>query len=209
MKNVEQERLNLIADAHQFYQLGWMVGTAGNLSAKLSDGSFWITASGKSKGKLQLEDFLRIAPDGTVLEAPRPDSRPSAETSIHQAIYTLFPEARACYHVHSVEANLASRLVEGDELPLPPLEMLKGLGVWEENPKIVMPVLENYLQVPRIAAAIRDRFSQNPPTIPVLLIRDHGVTVWADSCEKARNQLEIAEYIFRYLVASVPCSLFP
>lgn len=177
-----------------------MVGTAGNLSAKLPDGSFWITASGKSKGKLQIEDFLRIAPDGTVLESPRLDNRPSAETSIHQAIYALFPEAQACYHVHSVEANLASRLVVGDCLPLPSLEMLKGLGVWEENPTISMSVLENYLEVPRIAATIRDRFSENPPAIPALLIRDHGVTVWADSCEKARNQVEIAEYLFRYLV---------
>ena len=200
MTNVEEKRLNLIADAHQFYQLGWMVGTAGNLSAKLSDGSFWITASGKSKGKLQVEDFLRIAPDGTILEAPRPENRPSAETSIHQAIYARFPEARACYHVHSVEANLASRLVEGDYLPLPPLEMLKGLGVWEEKPAIGMIILENYLEVSRIAAMICDRFSENPPAIPALLIRDHGVTVWADSCEKARNQVEIVEYLLRYLV---------
>ncbi|HEY9608952.1 methylthioribulose 1-phosphate dehydratase [Allocoleopsis sp.] len=195
-------RPTLIAAAGQFYQLGWMVGTAGNLSARLPNGSFWITASGRHKGLLNMGDFIRIAPDGAVLEQPTPDVRPSAETSIHQVIYSLFPEAQACYHVHSIEANLVSRFTTGDSLPLPPLEMLKGFGVWEENPKVVMPVFANHLEVPRIADDIYERFQAVPPSINALLIRNHGVTVWASSPDGARNNLEIAEYIFRYMVAA-------
>ena len=198
----QDPRSHLIAAARQFYQLGWMVGTAGNLSARMPDGSFWITASGKSKGKLTENDFVRINLAGEVLELPNAVNRPSAETSIHQSIYTLFPQAQACYHVHSVEANLVSHFTTGDTLPLPPLEMLKGLGIWEENPEVSMPVFTNHLQVPKIAQEIRDRFQNHPPAIPALLIRHHGVTVWADSCTKAEHYLEIAEYIFRYLVAA-------
>lgn len=194
-------RSALIGAARQFYQLGWMLGTAGNLSAKLPDGSFWITASGKSKGKLDLNDFVRIGCDGTAIEFPHPDNRPSAETSIHQAIYSLFPEAKACYHVHSVEANLVSHLAQQESLPLPPLEMIKGLGIWDENPAVSIPIFENYLEVPRIAAEIGDRFRSSPPDLPALLIRHHGVTVWGTSTEEAENRLEIVEYIFRYLVA--------
>ncbi|NWF61851.1 MAG: methylthioribulose 1-phosphate dehydratase [Fischerella sp.] len=194
-------RLELIAAARHFYQQGWMVGTAGNLSVRLPDGSFWITASGKSKGELATSDFVRIHPDGRV-EQSSSDSKPSAETAIHQSIYNLFPEAMSCYHVHSVEANLVSRFVQGDTLPLPPLEMLKGLGVWEENPCCVMPVFTNYLQVPRIAAEIEAKFSKIPPQVPALLIRDHGVTVWASSPTNARNYIELVEYIFRYIVAA-------
>lgn len=192
----------LIAAASQFYRLGWMVGTAGNLSARMPDGSFWITASGRNKGQLSIGDFIRIAPEGTVLEQPSPDTRPSAETSIHQAIYSLFPKAQACYHVHSIEANLVSNFTDGDSLPLPPLEMLKGFGVWEENPKLAMPVFSNHLDVPRIARDICERFKAVPPSINALLIRNHGVTVWASSPEGTRNYLEIAEYIFRYMVAA-------
>lgn len=195
-------RPTLIAAAGHFYQLGWMVGTAGNLSARLPNGSFWITASGRHKGLLSTGDFIRLAPDGTVLEQPTPDVRPSAETSIHQAIYSLFPEAQACYHVHSIEANLVSHFTTGDSLSLPPLEMLKGFGVWEENPKVVMPVFANHLEVPRIAGDIYKRFQAVPPSINALLIRNHGVTVWASSPDGARNNLEIAEYIFRYMVAA-------
>jgi methylthioribulose-1-phosphate dehydratase len=195
-------RSHLIMAARQFYQLGWMVGTAGNLSAKMADGSFWITASGKNKGKLQEQDFVRVSLEGEVLETPDRHNRPSAETSIHQSIYRLFPEANACYHVHSVEANLVSRFVEGDHLTLPPLEMLKGLGVWQENPQVVMSVFKNYLDVPRIAQEISDRFHNSPPDVPALLILHHGVTVWGKTPELAENYLELAEYIFRYIVAA-------
>jgi len=195
-------RLTLIAAAGHFYQLGWMVGTAGNLSARMPDGSFWITASGRNKGQLSIDDFVRIAPDGTVLEQPSPDAHPSAETSIHQVIYSLFSDAQACYHVHSIEANLVSHFSDGDTLLLPPLEMLKGLGVWEENPKVAMPVFANHLEVPRIASDIGERFKATPPPMSVLLIRNHGVTVWASAPEVARNYLEVAEFIFRYMVAA-------
>lgn len=198
---IADPRLQLIANARYFYQQGWMLGTAGNLSARLPDGSFWITASGKSKGELLLGDFVRIAADGRV-EASASNSQPSAETSIHQVIYRLFPESQACYHIHSIEGNLVSRLVTGDSLPLPPLEMLKGLGVWQENPRCVMPIFTNHLAVSQIAADIEQRFTVQPPQIPALLIRDHGITVWGNSAEASRNYIELLEYIFRYIVAA-------
>jgi methylthioribulose-1-phosphate dehydratase len=194
-------RNELIATARNFYHQGWMMGTAGNLSIRLPDGSFWITASGRSKGKLCDSDFVRIYPDGKVAQSS-PDLKPSAETAIHQILYTLFPEAQACYHVHSVEANLVSRFVQGDTLILPPLEMLKGLGVQEENPRCVIPIFANHLQVSQIAAEIKERFSVTLPQVSALLIRDHGVTVWASSPETACNYIELVEYIFRYIVAS-------
>jgi methylthioribulose-1-phosphate dehydratase len=203
MKSSTQDdpRLELISAVRHFYQQGWMVGTAGNLSARLPDGSFWITASGRSKGQLELGDFVRIYLDGKV-EQSSPDLKPSAETAIHQVVYALFPEANSCYHVHSVEANLVSRFVKGDTLPLPPLEMLKGLGVWQQNPDCAMPIFANHLQVSRIADEIKERFTTTSAQLPALLIRDHGVTVWAPSPKTASHYIELVEYIFRYIVAA-------
>ncbi|MBD2166256.1 methylthioribulose 1-phosphate dehydratase [Calothrix membranacea FACHB-236] len=196
---IDDARIQLIDIARSFYQQGWMVGTAGNLSIRLPDGSFWITASGKSKGELLPSDFVRVYLDGRVEKASA-DLQPSAETAIHQIIYTLFPKAQACYHVHSVESNLVSRFVLEDNLPLPPLEMLKGLGVYQENPCCFLPIFANHLQVARIASDIQQRFTANSVQIPALLIRDHGVTTWASSSTTARNYIEILEYIFRYIV---------
>jgi methylthioribulose-1-phosphate dehydratase len=196
-------RPELIGAANYFYNQGWMLGTAGNLSAKMPDGSFWVTASGKSKGILKKEDFVRVYPDGNVEMAPSSVSiKPSAETSIHSCIYELFPDAQACYHVHSIDANLVSHFVDDDELPLPPLEMIKGLGIWEENPNCVMPLFDNHLNVPQIAHDIKNRFLTQKPQIPALLIRNHGVTVWANSLLTARNYIEITEFVFRYMVAA-------
>jgi methylthioribulose-1-phosphate dehydratase len=195
-------RADLIAAAKHFYDRGWMVGTAGNLSARLPDGSFWITASGRPKGQLTDRDFIRMNLDGAIVEQPVSDSRPSAETSIHLAVYKSFPEAKACYHVHSIEANLVSRLTAGDAVPLPAIEMLKGLGVWEENPQVAMPLFPNYLEVPKIADEISEAFAISRPAVPALLIRDHGITVWANSPAAAYNYVEVVEYIFRYLVAA-------
>ncbi|MBR8836450.1 MAG: methylthioribulose 1-phosphate dehydratase [Stigonema ocellatum SAG 48.90 = DSM 106950] len=200
-KNSMNAHLELISTARHFYQQGWMVGTAGNLSIRLPDGSFWITASGRSKGELSPSDFIHIYADGRV-EKFSPDLKPSAETAIHQTLYDLFPEAMSCYHIHSVEANLVSRFVEGDSLPLPPLEMLKGLGVLEEKPHSTIPIFANHSQVSRIASEIQQRFRTTSPPLPALLIRDHGVTVWAPSPEAARNYIELVEYIFRYMVAA-------
>lgn len=195
-------RADLIAAAKHFYDRGWMVGTAGNLSARLPDGSFWITASGRPKGQLTDRDFIRMNLDGAIVEQPVADSRASAETSIHLAVYNSFPEAKACYHVHSIEANLVSRLTAGDAVPLPAIEMLKGLGVWEENPQVEMPLFPNYLEVPKIADEISEAFAVSRPKVPALLIRDHGITVWANSPAAAYNYVEVVEYIFRYMVAA-------
>ena len=194
-------RQDLMAAATHFYQLGWMVGTAGNLSARLPDGSFWITASGKAKGRLTEKDFICMNVDGEIIENPHPDNRPSAEISIHQAIYKLFPEAQACYHVHSIEAKLVSRFTQDQTLPLPAIEMLKGLEVWEEHPQVSIPLFKNHLEVPKIADDISAWFTVSPSQIPALLIRDHGITVWADSTTKAYNYVEVVEYIFRYMIA--------
>jgi methylthioribulose-1-phosphate dehydratase len=200
-KETETLREELCSAASYFHSNGWMWGTGGNLSARIDADRYWVTASGKSKGNLTPLDFIDMNLDGD-WKAARTGDKPSAETSIHQAIYALFPEAQACYHVHSVEANLVSNFTQNDEIILPPLEMVKGLGIWEENPTCLMPLFENHLHVPTISKNIKDRFSKTPPVIPALLIRNHGVTVWGSSTEQARNTIELVEYIFRYMVLS-------
>ncbi len=192
-------REELCSAAKYFHSCGWMWGTGGNLSARIDGDRYWVTASGKSKGNLTPLDFIDMHLDGN-WKAQRSGDKPSAETSIHQAIYSLFPEARACYHVHSIEANLVSNFSEDDAIELPPLEMVKGLGIWEENPSCLMPLFKNHLHVPTISQQIKDRFAKAPPAIPALLIRNHGVTVWGNSNEQARNNIELVEYIFRYMV---------
>lgn len=189
--------------AGSFYQRGWMAGTAGNLSCRDAgeDSAFWITASGQSKGRLGPAQCLLVnIDDGAVLERGGPGLSPSAETCLHQWVYRRFATARACFHVHSQDACLADRFADGDRLPLPPLEMIKGLGIWEQHPEVALPLLENWLQVPKIAADLTDRFADSDPEVPAFLIRGHGITVWGESLEQAFNRVEILEFLLTCLV---------
>jgi methylthioribulose-1-phosphate dehydratase len=192
----------LVEIARDFHARGWMAGTAGNLSARADDAHFWITASGLPKGRLEESDFIlvRVA-DAAIVEHSRANQSPSAETAIHAALYARFTQARACLHGHSVAACLATarlpKQVQG--LRLPPLEMVKGFGLTEQNPKADLPVFDNHLDVARIARDITRRFNKTIPKVSALLVRGHGPTVWGDSLQQAYNRFEILDFLLTYL----------
>ncbi len=197
-------RAALVAVAHDFHARGWMAGTAGNLSAREDENHFWITASGKPKGRLDERDFILVrAADGAVVERLRAEDKPSAETSIHAALYRLFPDARACLHGHIVETIAAAdRAKKGAKsLRLPAIEMIKGFDIWQQNPKVDLPLFENILDIARIAREIEQRFRKTPPPLTALMIRSHGPTVWGRSVQEAYNRFEILEFLLRYAAA--------
>lgn len=195
-------RAALVEIARDFHARGWMAGTAGNLSARADADHFWITASGLPKGRLDEADFvlMRVA-DGAIVERARGDHTPSAETAIHASIYTLFPDARACLHGHSVGACLATARVRPTArgLRLPALEMLKGFGVSEQNAKVDLPLFLNHRDVGRIARDVSTRFARVRPPLDALLVRDHGPTVWGMSFQEAYNRFEVLDFLLSYL----------
>jgi methylthioribulose-1-phosphate dehydratase len=194
-------RAALAEIARDFHARGWMAGTAGNLSARADDDHFWITASGMPKGRLDELDFLLVrVKDGEVVERVRPDNKPSAETAIHRALYALFPGARACLHGHIVLAAIAvDRAKKGAQsLRLPAIEMIKGFDIWQQNPKVDLPLFENHLDVAKIARDIETRFKKTKPAVTALMVRAHGPTVWGASLQEAYNRFEILEYLLRY-----------
>ncbi len=201
----ERKLSDLVDVARDFHARGWMVGTAGNLSVRVretGEDTFWITASGLPKGRLKTTDFLRVrVKDAFIVEQLDVSARSSAETAIHQVIYRHFPDAMACLHVHTVDACLACAglSLNATDLPLPALEMIKGLGVWQQNPAVSLPLFENTLDVANIAAAIDWRFKGTPPMVSALMIRGHGVTVWGDTVQEAYNRVEIVEFLMSYL----------
>jgi methylthioribulose-1-phosphate dehydratase len=194
-------RAALVEVARDFHARGWMAGTAGNLSAREDENHFWITASGKPKGRLDERDFILVrAADGAVVERLRPEDKPSAETSIHATLYRLFPDARACLHGHIVEAVAAADRAKKNakSLRLPPIEMIKGFDIWQQHPKVDLPLFENILDVAGIARGIEKRFRKSPPPLTALMIRSHGPTVWGGSIQEAYNRFEILEFLLRY-----------
>ncbi len=193
----------LVSLAKTFHQRGWMLGTAGNLSVRLNSAQMIITASGKPKGQLQNTDFLQVnIENAEIIESYAPKNIPSAETKIHQVLYQLFPEMKACLHVHSVQASLLTANMPSDigAIRLANLEMIKGFDIWQQTPNVNLAVFENQLDVAKIADEIFHHFTLSPPDISALLIRSHGVTVWGETLQQAYNRLEIMEFILDYMV---------
>lgn len=196
----------MIRDARIFYEYGWLLGTSGNLSIRASSDAFLITASGRDKGDLAPADFLlRLVDAGDLAAQPGflPADlklKPSAETSIHQAIYRRVPGAGAIYHVHELYSALCSqRDWERGATEIAGVEMLKGLGLWEPDTSARLPIFENHAHVPDIAAEI-DTFLRDPAAhkIPAVNIRGHGFYAWGEGAFAAKRHVETLAYLFRY-----------
>lgn len=95
----------LIAAGREVGAKGLTWGAAGNISGRLPDGGFLISASGAVLGDLACERLVRCDPDGT----PRPGSpRSSVETGLHAAVYHARADVRAILHASPFYATLVA-----------------------------------------------------------------------------------------------------
>ncbi|MGY1894888.1 S-methyl-5-thioribose-1-phosphate isomerase [Nocardia gipuzkoensis] len=183
-----------IADvARELYRRGWMPGTAGNISVR-TGATAVVTGSGLSKGELTERDMVtvRVADSAPVADHGR---KPSAETTIHTAVYRTRP-AQAVVHIHPPFATaLATRsAVPGalGTLRISDYELIKGLG--GADPTIAdIPVFPNWPEVPRIGADIERYLLDHPDALPVLVIAGHGITAWGENLAQARDRAECLE----------------
>ncbi|OIN79888.1 bifunctional S-methyl-5-thioribose-1-phosphate isomerase/methylthioribulose 1-phosphate dehydratase [Mycobacterium malmoense] len=171
--------------ARGLYALGWMPGTAGNVSVRTGDTAV-ITGSGLSKGELTADDMVTVSvADSRPVSGTR---RPSAETTIHTAIYRA-THAEAVVHIHPPHAT-AQSIDAPDALRFSGYELIKGLGAGQS---IDIPVFANHADVARIGADIERRLTKHPDAAPVLFIAGHGVTAWGATLAQARDRAECLE----------------
>ena len=125
----QHDLIQQLADAgREFYRRGWVLGTSGNFSAVLGRNPlrFCITASGLEKGNLGEKSFLELEENSGVVSG---SGKPSAETSLHQTLYRLIPNAASVMHTHSVWGTIISdRFFELGAIEIEGYEMLKGLS---------------------------------------------------------------------------------
>ena len=89
---------------HKMWQLGWVAANDGNVSVKLSDGTFLITPSCVSKSFITPEKLLRVNSAMEVLEGLQ-DSVPSSEMKMHMRCYEKRPDVGAVVHAHPPTAT--------------------------------------------------------------------------------------------------------
>ncbi|WP_328405222.1 S-methyl-5-thioribose-1-phosphate isomerase [Nocardia sp. NBC_00403] len=183
-----------IADiARELYHRGWMPGTAGNISVRTAETAV-ITGSGLAKGELSERDMVIVRVLDSTPVAPQ-QRKPSAETTIHTAVYRT-TDAAAVVHIHPPYATTLSTQTGSPDDPtilrITDFELIKGLG--SADPAAVdIPVFPNWRDVARIGADIERYLSENPTAPPVLGIAGHGITTWGDNLSQARDRAECLE----------------
>jgi len=191
----DQAAVSLCEIGREFYRRGWVFGTSGNFSARLTGSHLRlaITSSGLDKSSLNPADILEIDADATVLHG---NGRPSAETGLHLVIVQQLG-AGAVLHTHSVAGTLLSDRWAADKgLAIEGYEMLKGLaGISTHEHREWVPILENSQNYTALSAELSTMLQDNPNCHGILL-RKHGLYTWGRDIAEARRHIEIFEFLF-------------
>ena len=194
---LEAEVEALCATARWCYGRGWVPATSGNFSVRppaLRPVRILVTPTGLDKGTLTRADLLEIDGEGRAVAGK---GKPSAETSLHLALYRERPQAGAILHVHTVWNTLLSGHYAGQgHVPIEGYEILKGLaGVTTHLHLERVPMVENSQEYAVLAEELRQALDEYPEAHGVLLER-HGLYTWGQSVAEARRHLEALEFLF-------------
>jgi methylthioribulose-1-phosphate dehydratase len=194
----EQQKLQLIDIGSLFYQRQWSVGTSSNYSIRLREKPLrvLITASGKDKRALTLEDFVEVDDHGKRIGEG--DAQPSAETMLH-VVALAQPGIHAVLHTHSVWSTILSdRYATQGYLEISGYEMLKGLeGIKTHETTLRIKIFENTQDIAKLAEEVKWLLAD--PAQPLrygFLLRRHGLYTWGKDLFTARRHVEILEFLF-------------
>jgi L-fuculose-phosphate aldolase len=105
VKSVDNPETAVLDAAKDMLRRGLVEGTAGNISARRSDGNIVVTPSSVDYRDMQLEDLVLVDAEGAVLQAA--DGRsPSSEMKLHLACYQAFDDIGSVIHSHPVWATM-------------------------------------------------------------------------------------------------------
>jgi L-fuculose-phosphate aldolase len=105
MKYIDNPETAVLDAAKDMLRRGLVEGTAGNISARRSDGNIVITPSSVDYRDMELDDLVLVDPEGAVLRAT--DGRsPSSEMKLHLACYKAFDDIGSVIHSHPVWATM-------------------------------------------------------------------------------------------------------
>jgi L-fuculose-phosphate aldolase len=179
-------------------QAGLVVGSGGNLSARIPDeDAIWVTASGSWLDRLSRATFaaLRISDGspavvGTTLP---PRVEPTSEIALHLALYRARPDVNAIVHLHPQTALLLDAL--GEHIRI----ITTDHAYYLRRVSTVPFRLPGSVEVAALTAAMAADGTD------CLVLSHHGCVVMGDSVElahkRARNLEEAAQLTYRAVAA--------
>ena len=117
----------------------------------------------------------------------------------------LFSAAGAVFHIHSQNAVMVTLLFPGKEFRISHQQMIKAIvncrtgKNYRYDEDLVIPIVENENEEIEIKDSIVAAMEEYPETSAVL-VRNHGIYLWAKTWVKAKIMCEAYDYIFEVAV---------
>ncbi|MEE1770429.1 class II aldolase/adducin family protein [Streptomyces sp. JV185] len=185
---IERAWDGVVATARRTAAEGLVVGTSGNVSARVGD-TILVTPSGAPYDRLGPQDAVGVDPEGNRVLG---SLAPTSELPLHLAVYRN-TDAAAVVHTHAVHATAVSTLVPEVPSVHYAAAMLGGpVRVAAYARYGTAELAENML------AALRDRTG--------CLLQNHGTVTYGATLEQAYDRTAQLEWLCRLWLAasSVP-----
>ena len=150
---------------------GLIARTWGNVSCRLDDDSFVISASGKNYTTLTEDEVIRMDMDTLEYEG---DVKPSSEKRMHREIYRLKENAGFIIHTHQHNASAISAMRK-KIIPLD--KSYEGIGDFLVCAEYGLPSTTKVAD--KVAEAVRDSIGQ------AVLMANHGAVAYGKDFDEA------------------------
>ncbi|MCU6707931.1 class II aldolase/adducin family protein [Paenibacillus sp. J5C_2022] len=168
------------------YGLAW--GNSGNISARIAEDRYVITASGTFMAELDDHDLIECDLEGNTFGVE--GRKASKETPMHRAVYEERPEINAVLHA----SPFYSTLVAASSIEIPSNWFIES-----------MYYLERVERVPYShpgSEALGEGVRGKAKSANILLLDNHGVLVYDTSIREARMALHTLEMACKMLIVS-------
>lgn len=171
----------ILEAGRRLYQRGYVCANDGNISARMDDGTVWVTPTGVSKGFMKAEQLVRLTPEGEPVEGAW---SVSSEAAMHLAIYRENPEVCGVVHAHPAAATAFSTLGREFDLAIS-LDAVVQLG---RIPCAAYAVTGSKALAESAARYCRD--------YNAVLLEHHGAVTWGNDVTQALFRMECVEQNF-------------
>jgi len=167
---------NIVDVMNLIYQNNLTTVSGGNLSVLDENGDIWITPSGVDKGRLQVEDIVRVSPNGET----HGRHKASIELPFHVEIYQSRPDIRAIIHAHPPALIAASLVHKTPPTAIAPIFLLNCSKI------AIAPYALPGSQL--LGENIARQFAQGCDAV---LLENHGIAMGAGSLDEAWRKFEL------------------
>lgn len=170
----------LVRCVKNLYWMGLTTSVSGNHSVRFRNNWMWITPSGLSRYKMQVNHLVKVH-----LKTGKPSGNkiPSIEFNLHRNIYNKRPDVNAIVHTHSpftIGVSISSKF----------RHIIEEAQIVVGEPVVISnkPSGSNDL-----AESVSLAFQRESSSVRVVVIKNHGVVAIGKDIDQARAVVEALE----------------